>query len=178
MYVLHENSRPKKRPRDALGSFSDDFCEETERERKRNCITREDNHTGHWPPGFYDRLSKVHLTRGALREFERRTAQSKLLFPPIPNSCTFTSSEPTNQQLKRFSRHGGPDLTHVRGVSAQKSLESGITVVGPSDGVAVRSLPRSTGQHEPVEFKSEAVFRNRIVRVGAQRLDTQEQGII
>ena len=119
MFVLHENSRPKKRPRDALGSLSGEFCKEPERGRKRNCITREDNRTGHWPPGFYDRLSKVHLTRGALREFERRTAQSKLLSPPIPNSCTITSSEPTNQQLKRFSRHGGPDLTHIRGVSTQ-----------------------------------------------------------
>jgi hypothetical protein len=69
------------------------------------------------PPRFWDTLSRVRLSRGAIREFDRRTSQtgrrqqlsrpSRLLPFPAGNL----------QQLRRFSRHGGPDLAHLRGVS-------------------------------------------------------------
>ena len=120
MFVLHENARPKKRPRDCLGTISGDPCEQTERGRQRKRTARGDSQTGHWSPGFWNHLSKVHLTQGALREFERRTAPQR---PPVPNTVLATSTESGTRWLQRFSRHGGPDLTHIRGVSTPTSMK-------------------------------------------------------
>jgi hypothetical protein len=62
-----------------------------------------------FPPEFWDKLPKVYLTRRALREFDRRRSAQPALAPGAPEVST------TN--LGRFSRHGGPDLRHLRGVS-------------------------------------------------------------
>ena len=180
MFVLYENARPKKRPRDCLETISGDSCEQTERGRKRKRSALGDSHTGHWPPGFWNRLSKVHLTRGALREFERRTAQDGSgapQSPPVPISFLVTSSESGPRRLQRFSRHGGPDLTHIRGVSTPEFMTL-LLQSGSANIIAVCSHPRSRGQHEPVELQPEAVVRIRSVRIGAKQLDTHEQRVI
>ena len=180
MFVLHENARPKKRPRDCLETISADSCEQTERGRKRKRTARRDRHAGHWPPGFWDRLSKVHLTRGALREFERRTAQDGSgapQRPPVPNTFLVTSTDSGPRQLQRFSRHGGPDLTHIRGVSTPTSMKLFLRG-GPANIIAVCSHSRSKRQHEPVEFQPKAVVRIRSVRLGAKQFDTHEQRVV
>ncbi|KAF2228941.1 hypothetical protein EV356DRAFT_571524 [Viridothelium virens] len=63
------------------------------------------------PPKFWDNLSRIPLCRRALREFDRRTAQ------PVPAKPTtqFVLLENQWKQLKRFARHGGPNLRDIRG---------------------------------------------------------------
>ncbi len=71
---------------------------------------------------FWDSLSRVHLTRRALRELDRRnqadrnrreTTTVKIQRPPISHGRNRPSAA---GQLKRFARHGGPDLADLRGV--------------------------------------------------------------
>lgn len=125
MFVLNENSRPKKRSRDFLDSVSPHSRNEIEHTAKRK-RTEEDEYTGHWPPGFWDSLSKVHLTRGALREFKRRISQERTCgaqCPPATDTVLIASTESKPHLLKRFSRRGGPDLTHIRGVGTHRFLK-------------------------------------------------------
>ena len=62
------------------------------------------------PSWFWDNLSRVWLTPRALREFDRRTVWPAASVPPEP-----TDREDINlAQLKRFARHGGPALGHLR----------------------------------------------------------------
>lgn len=72
------------------------------------------------PPGCsWDRLSKVWLTRRALKELDRRTAGHTP--PAAPREhYQLEGSLDINEdwcRLKRFARHGGPDLRNLRGVS-------------------------------------------------------------
>ncbi|PHH87159.1 hypothetical protein CDD83_9249 [Cordyceps sp. RAO-2017] len=62
----------------------------------------------HWPPEWWDELSKVWLTRRALREFDRR---NKLKPSPSPAPHHPAGSTPS---LAQFARCGGPDLRHLR----------------------------------------------------------------
>lgn len=55
---------------------------------------------------FWDNLSKVPFCCEALRELDRRTKTRPLA--PVPVLVR-------TKDLGRFSRHGGPDLTHLRG---------------------------------------------------------------
>lgn len=68
-----------------------------------------------YPPEFWDRLSKVWLTPDALEEIDRRTAKTPS-FPPPRLSGQDNSHTTTTRELRRFAGHGGPDLTHLRGV--------------------------------------------------------------
>ncbi|KAL7821013.1 hypothetical protein V8C26DRAFT_426907 [Trichoderma gracile] len=83
-------------------------CSEEKRPQKRTKSTRERGTAWNHPPRFYDNLSKVWLTRLALKELDRRNsiaAQSK------PSGFAGDYS----RDLARFARHGGPDLCHLRG---------------------------------------------------------------
>jgi hypothetical protein len=100
--------------------------------------------TGSQPPSaFWDNLSKTWLTRGALRELNRRNNQSASSQPRSPyrrarrpvtrnslaelkrNRQVIQSAsdflhhcEPrTLKDIKRFARNGGPDLSDLKGVS-------------------------------------------------------------
>ena len=61
-----------------------------------------------FPPEFWDNLSKVWLTRRALRELDRRNCTRPAPGPAAPAVHT------TDRAC--FARHGGPDLRHLRGV--------------------------------------------------------------
>ena len=64
---------------------------------------------------FYDSLSKVWLTRRALKELNRRTRQANS--PQRPDSPPrHVYREGTSKQIQRFARHGGPELHDLRGV--------------------------------------------------------------
>jgi hypothetical protein len=64
---------------------------------------------------FYDSLSKVWLTRRALKELDRRTRQANS--PQRPASAPRRIyREDTLEQVQRFARHGGPELRDLRGV--------------------------------------------------------------
>ncbi|EGC44217.1 conserved hypothetical protein [Histoplasma capsulatum var. duboisii H88] len=77
------------------------------------------------PPGCsWDRLSKVWLTRRALEELNRRTAEHT---PPAAPSEHDQLEGSLNikedwRRLKRFARHGGPDLRNLRGYPAPTYL--------------------------------------------------------
>ena len=59
----------------------------------------------------YASISKVWLTRRALRELERQTSPISY---PLP---TFVRQQKVNRkQIQRFARHGGPELHDLRGV--------------------------------------------------------------
>jgi hypothetical protein len=66
------------------------------------------------PAEFWDNLSRVPLCRRALREFNRRhlppAVPAPPLMPPVLEGRLLKS-------LNRFSRHGGPGLRNIRGVS-------------------------------------------------------------
>lgn len=66
------------------------------------------------PSWFWDNLSRVWLTPRALREFDRRT-----VWPTTPVPPDRTDKEDIDlAQLKRFARHGGPSLDHLRAVGS------------------------------------------------------------
>ncbi|KAK3899547.1 hypothetical protein C8A05DRAFT_46418 [Staphylotrichum tortipilum] len=65
-----------------------------------------------FPPEFWDSLSKVSLTRRALRELDRRNSARPAPGPVVPS--VYTSDR------ARFARHGGPDLRHLRGCAEPK----------------------------------------------------------
>ncbi|KAM3443536.1 hypothetical protein MY4824_000422 [Beauveria thailandica] len=67
-----------------------------------------------FPPKFWDNLSKVWLTRRALRELDRRNGcRRNDAQPPATISAGLISASSPN--IARFARRGGPDLSHLRG---------------------------------------------------------------
>jgi len=109
MFVLNKDLPSKKRRRDTLPS-----PEDSPSPKRKKRTSEAETYRWHRTPSFWNRLSKVHLTRGALREFDRRTLKAE---QPVltPESGINTSSGPGTKSVKRLSRHGGPDLAHVRG---------------------------------------------------------------
>ncbi|KAF2009987.1 hypothetical protein BU24DRAFT_455168 [Aaosphaeria arxii CBS 175.79] len=65
------------------------------------------------PPQFWDNLSKIWLTKNALRELKRRNEQQEKRLPPPQSHRPVTRSFPAT--IRRFSRKGGPDLSDLRG---------------------------------------------------------------
>lgn len=63
------------------------------------------------PAAFWDNLSKVWLTRNALRELDRRNQKS------TPNATLSQVQSLIPLTLQRYARQGGPDLSDLRGVS-------------------------------------------------------------
>lgn len=126
MFVLDETPRSRKRQRDTLESLPKD-CPEDPPTAKRKHTSAAGTYRWHRPASFWDRLSKVHLSRGALREFDRRTSRGAQL-GLTPRSSTL--SRPTTKSVKRFSRHGGPDLNYIRGVSPVRVRYPSLTLTG------------------------------------------------
>ncbi|KAK4234922.1 hypothetical protein C8A03DRAFT_46836 [Achaetomium macrosporum] len=71
-------------------------------------------YASNFPPEFWDNLSKVPLTRRALRELDRRNRTR----PVLAAAETF----PTD--LTQFARRRGPDLRHLRAVSHLSAASS------------------------------------------------------
>ena len=75
--------------------------------------------SSNFPPEFYDNLSKVWLTRRALRELDRRNQNL-----PLPKRATHSkhiedfplAARKCGPDLARFARTGGPDLSDLQGV--------------------------------------------------------------
>ena len=76
------------------------------------------------PPEFWDNLSRVPLCHRALREFDRRTVQP--VAPKPPKRSVLKGD--LVKQLKRFARHGGPNLRDIRGVSSINDREVTLTL--------------------------------------------------
>lgn len=102
----------------------------------------------HPPPAFWDNLSKLWLTKGALREQDRRNIQAAPSLPRSPHrrarwpvTRDFLAKSKRNHQttqytadylryyeprilkdIKLFARHGGPDLSDLRNVCIARYL--------------------------------------------------------
>lgn len=91
------------------------------------------HHPSRPPAHFWDKLSQLVLTKNALRELDRRNAAEPRLrlrledqrrrprtrrkTQPLSAQELLKQSSPTERaELRRFARHGGPDLRDVRGV--------------------------------------------------------------
>lgn len=103
----HGTSRSKKRPRDSFESPPDQLGVDSPSSTKRQQRTP-GLHTAHRPPGS----SKIPLTREALREQNRRSSD-------LSNIITASA---LTQSIQLFARHGGPDLTDLRGVNTLRSV--------------------------------------------------------
>ncbi len=89
------------------------------------------SHPSHPPPAFWDNLSKIPLTRRALRELDRRNSEE----PPISRSRFYTRADrpvtrrfaaETREAAEGAAQHGGPDLSDLRGVSRRQALSSSL----------------------------------------------------
>ena len=112
MFVLEEPQSKKRRR-------SSTECEDLEpqpiaKKPKSTSASRSQYHRR--PPSFWTTLSKIWLTRTALKEFDRRDTQEagQQCCAPTPNN-KFPPGRAC-PRLKRFARRGGPDLSHLRAV--------------------------------------------------------------
>ncbi|MCJ1242175.1 hypothetical protein MMC14_010182 [Varicellaria rhodocarpa] len=116
--------------------------------KKRKLNRPHDEARSRTPAAFYDNLSKVWLTKHALRELDRRNAQptpsshclsrrrnhkpfTRRALAELKNNHPSTQSAPDFicrstsrclKDIKRLARHGGPDLRDLRGVCIAKYL--------------------------------------------------------
>jgi len=108
-------SRPQNRKRQhAEADLSQDDLPSLPSKKLKS--TREHHSASRFPPpAFWDSLSKVWLTRRALRELDRRNQSESRAHASAP------APRPDRQfsrrkALQRFARHGGPELGDLRGV--------------------------------------------------------------
>lgn len=110
-------TRPQKRTREAeLPSppRSNPTPEKPLKKQKTYHQARDELHAGTLrPPEFWDNLSHVPLVKSALRELDRRTVKHVAAPRPIV-------SKPLD--ILRYARHGGPDLSDLRGVTRPPSV--------------------------------------------------------
>jgi len=133
----HPKSRPQNRKRQHAGVelWQDDLPSLPPKRFKSS--TKPHSSSKLPPPAFWDNLSKVWLTRRALNELDRRNAQSASNQSPVqpkvkkPRTRSAIREfkhraqpalpKPVNPYLDRgnlqqFARHGGPDLSDLKGV--------------------------------------------------------------
>ncbi|KAI1110341.1 hypothetical protein F5Y14DRAFT_429109 [Nemania sp. NC0429] len=103
-----------------------------------------------FPPVFWDRLSKTHLTRRALRELDRRNRLQSSPPPPTPTP----KEEIFSGNLANFARSGGPDIADLRGcpprpsAAAPESSETQSTEL-PSNSETAKTTQTSTSSRGP-----------------------------
>ncbi|KAJ2895073.1 hypothetical protein MKZ38_006960 [Zalerion maritima] len=96
-------ARPRKRQQ------ADDLSRDPPPKRIKSA---REHHSFNYPPKFWDNLSRVSLTPLALRELDRRNNTSRPLEP--------TTRGRHCDDLARFARHGGPNLSGIRGLLAPR----------------------------------------------------------
>ncbi|KAH6839541.1 hypothetical protein B0I37DRAFT_449448 [Chaetomium sp. MPI-CAGE-AT-0009] len=99
-----------------------------------------------FPPEFWDNLSKVPLTRRALRELDRRNGARPAPRPTEPEPLVKTTDR------VRFSRHGGPDIRHLRGFLPQ----------GPEPKRAVHIIASNPSKTKPTSVYDDAFEQHAI----------------
>ncbi|MCJ1248804.1 serine/threonine protein kinase [Trapelia coarctata] len=111
--LMATNSKPDPRNRKRLyAELQHD--ESTSLPSKKLKSTQEHPSSRFPPPAYWDGLSKVWLTRRALKELNRRTqSYSPACAPAAASKPTYQPSR--RATLLRFARHGGPELDELRG---------------------------------------------------------------
>ncbi|ODA79947.1 hypothetical protein RJ55_05544 [Drechmeria coniospora] len=130
-------------------------------------------------PRFWDGLSKIDLTKNALREFNRRNrqqdcgnaevthtphlqqgdCQQSLKTATDKNDCSAPVDpilrqcySPCSRELKRFAAHGGPDLSDLRGVWALDesfSCDANFWQYSMPRAKTSSSIPSALGRRKP-----------------------------
>jgi len=108
--VSQKEQRQRKRGRYKFAGEESDSSVSAKRQRRS---------ADNYPPDIWDNLSKITLTRKALREFDRRTRENR-----HPQAARVQETAPrllrsAVRRLEHFARNGGPDLSKLRGVSMQ-----------------------------------------------------------
>jgi hypothetical protein len=107
-------SRPQNRKRQhAEADLSQDDLPSLPSKKFKS--TREHHSASNFPPAFWDSLSKVWLTRRALRELDRRNQLKSSACVRAPAHKPVRPSS-NRKDLQRFARLGGPELGDLRGV--------------------------------------------------------------
>ena len=114
---------------------------------KRRHQPRQETNAAYW-----DSLSKLWLTRRALDELDRRNRQRASPARPATTRRLDLGDEPgrsnsLSKQLKRFARHGGPDLRDLGGVSLGREISRLLLI--PYLQYPEPSIPNSTAQVMP-----------------------------
>ncbi|GAB1313522.1 ASX productUBAD domain-containing protein [Madurella fahalii] len=103
-----------------------------------------------YPPEFRDRLSKVRLTRSALKAHERRTSRQPSFPPPRPTTLAQRLVPTLSSELVQCVRDGGPDLSDLRGYPDP-------TTIGQTTGAMIperSSRSRATKSTDPTSATS------------------------
>ena len=110
MVIYEEQQHLQKRPRDEVLDK-----DERSLDKKRREVAISSN----YPAAFWDTLSRVHLTRKALQELNRRSKQSdsKAAARRTANSRLRRLLRSDSRRLKALAKDGGADLSALRGVS-------------------------------------------------------------
>ena len=132
----------KRQPAEQLSRC---VCEASEPQLKKQKLVHPN---GSQPPAeFWDNLSKIWLTKRALRELNRRNKQTAARLPKspyrqqhklvtrssvakwqedqrrtVPGEDTVSDRSPGVRNIKIFARHGGPDLSDLKGVCTTEHL--------------------------------------------------------
>lgn len=114
--LMARQQNPKRERADE--SSQADIEPATKKAKTRSKIAGKARESWNYPPEFYDRLSKISLTRLALQELDRRT-RSRRSCPSFLTrpSARAVSGDIHPRDLAWFARDGGPDLCDLRGVS-------------------------------------------------------------
>ncbi|KAG8157363.1 hypothetical protein KVR01_012747 [Diaporthe batatas] len=106
-----------------------------------------------YPPQFWDNLSRIPLVESALRELDRRNSETRLWEEgledarQLPSDAQWLEVGIISQDIHRFSRNGGPDLSEFRGVHRSTGLgrhTRGVNRIGVSQNFGTGSCERST----------------------------------
>ncbi|CAN8103331.1 unnamed protein product [Discula destructiva] len=86
------------------------------------------------PPQFWDKLTpSIPLVRAAVAELDRRNRKTAYSGPPCLHQ---TKQRPTDCDLKRYARRGGPDLSDLRAGGEMPSTQESAKGRGPARGAA------------------------------------------
>ncbi|KAG7007286.1 hypothetical protein G7Y79_00010g027870 [Physcia stellaris] len=103
------------------------------------------------PPSFYDCLSKIHLTSGALHELNRRNRHlpKSAAIALGPDSGIDFDSLPLRRgevsaNLQRFARVGGPDLIDLRGYIRSESIDLETSETSTSESLDMAGKKRKS----------------------------------
>ena len=88
-----------------------------EDEQPQSVKRRKAAYSSGYPPEFWDTLSKVRLTRRALREIDRRNTQCALVTNVTRTYTSRRILRSDSRRLGKLAKDGGLDLSALRGVS-------------------------------------------------------------
>ncbi|KAK1053627.1 hypothetical protein LTR12_017181 [Friedmanniomyces endolithicus] len=154
--VSQKEHRQRKRGRDQLAGEESDSQVRAKRPKRS---------ADNYPPDVWDNLSKITLTRKALREFDRRTRENR-----HPQAARVQETAPrllrsAVRRLERFARNGGPDLSKLRGYAELPSTKAAMSQSNSrtnkrqrDSGLAGSSFTGKTGTTGPYDPQFEQLL--------------------